>query len=289
MSSRPHIRSRARRLLAVGLSASAIAGAALGAGGLALAQVQNQRSEIRELEAQLIEVESQASQAAGAHAQAEARVGELRGEIAENARRIRQARKARTVAQGRLADRLVALYTEPQPTFVQLLLTSGDLGSAVEAQESLETIGLADRGIIRSAREGGIESVRLVSHILPRSLAHEDYVTERRIDLGRAEREPVPVFAGSAREAARHFPRHFNVAVALSLAGIGLDRTEIEIHADGRIPGARHTVHVKSAAVELEMTSQNFPSPENNRTSRIVAPSILAALREIGSPVRVGS
>ena len=92
-----------------------------------------------------------------------------------------------------------------------------------------------------------------------------------------------------AREAARHFPRHFNVAVALSLAGIGLDRTLIEILADGRIPGARHTVRVKSEVVELEMTSQNFPSPENNRTSRIVAPSILAALRELREPVRVGS
>ena len=85
MSSRPHTRSRARRLLAVGLRASAIAGAALGAGGLALAQVESQRAEVRELEGQLIEVESQASQAAGAHAQAQARVSELRGEIAQNA------------------------------------------------------------------------------------------------------------------------------------------------------------------------------------------------------------
>ena len=81
--------------------------------------------------------------------------------------------------------------------------------------------------ILRCAREGEIEFVRLTSHILPRSLAHEIYVTERGIDLGRAESEPVQIFVGSAREAARHFPRHFNVAVALSLAGIGLDRTQI--------------------------------------------------------------
>ncbi|MGI9334654.1 MAG: aspartate dehydrogenase domain-containing protein [Gammaproteobacteria bacterium] len=143
--------------------------------------------------------------------------------------------------------------------------------------------------IVRSAREGNIESVRLTSHILARSLAHEAYVTERGIDLARAESEPVPIFSGSAREAARHFPRHFNVAVALSLAGIGLDRTQIEILADGRIPGARHTVRVKSDVIELEMTSQNFPSVENNRTSRIVAPSILAALRELNATIRIGS
>ena len=79
------------------------------------------------------------------------------------------------------------------------------------------------------------------------------------------------------------------MAVALSLAGIGLDRTEIEIFANGRLPGARHSVLVKSDVIDLEMTSQNYPSPENNRTSRIVAPSILAALRELNAALRVGS
>jgi len=143
--------------------------------------------------------------------------------------------------------------------------------------------------ILRAASEGEIEEVRLVSSILPRSLIHEDYIAANGIDLTRAETEPVHVFTGSAREAAGHFPRHFNVAVSLSLAGIGLDRTEVQIHADGRLPGARHSIIVKGDAVELEMTSQNFPSPENNRTSRIVAPSIIAALRTLSAPLRVGS
>ena len=124
--------------------------------------------------------------------------------------------------------------------------------------------------ILRSAREGGLRSVRLVSHIRPESLAHEAWVIDRGIDLGPAEHEPVAVFSGSAREAALAFPRHFNVAVALALAGIGLDETGIEVFADGRLAGARHRVHVVSDAVELEMTSQNRPSPENRRTSRIV-------------------
>ncbi len=143
--------------------------------------------------------------------------------------------------------------------------------------------------ILRAAAEGEIEEVRLVSSILPRSLIHEDYIATHGIDLAHAETEPVHVFSGSAREAARHFPRHFNVAVSLSLAGIGLDRTQVQIHADGRLPGARHCIIVRSDAVELEMTSQNFPSPENNRTSRIVAPSILAALRTMSTSLRVGS
>lgn len=143
--------------------------------------------------------------------------------------------------------------------------------------------------IVRGARESNITELRLISRILPQSLVREAYIAEHGIDLKKAETEPVPVFSGSARAAARHFPRHFNVAVALSLAGIGLDRTQVEITADGRIPGAEHTVKVKADAIELELVSRNFPSPHNNRTSRIVAPSIIAALRNSILPLRIGS
>lgn len=143
--------------------------------------------------------------------------------------------------------------------------------------------------MVRAARETGLRDVRLISRLPPRSLAAEPYVTERGFDFQNAADAPVEVFSGSAREAALHFPRHFNIAVSLSLAGIGLDRTMIEIIADGNVPGSRQLLIVKSDAVELEMSSQNWPSPENNRTSRIVAPTIMAALRSLASPVRVGS
>lgn len=143
--------------------------------------------------------------------------------------------------------------------------------------------------ILRAAREGNIESVRLTSHIHPASLTHEPYIAENGIDLGPAMEGPVPVLDGTAREAAENFPRHFNVAVTLGLAGIGLDRTEVSIRADGTLPGARHTLSIKSDAVELEMMSQNFPSPQNNRTSQIVALSILAALRRFDGGLQIGS
>jgi aspartate dehydrogenase len=142
---------------------------------------------------------------------------------------------------------------------------------------------------LRAAREGDVEFVRLESQILPKSLVHESYITDNGIDLDRAETEPVFIFSGTAREAASHFPRHFNVAVSLSLAGIGLDRTQVEIHANGTLPGARHTIKVKSDVVDLEMTSHNYPSQKNSRTSRIVAPSIMAALRELNTHIRIGS
>lgn len=143
--------------------------------------------------------------------------------------------------------------------------------------------------ILRAAKEGEIEEVSLTSQILPASLAHEPYIHENGIDLARAETEPAPVFSGTAREAARHFPRHFNVAVTLSLAGIGLDRTMVNVSAYGKLPGAKHRIRVKADSVELDMVSQNFPSPQNNRTSQVVSFSIIAALRRLRGGLLVGS
>ncbi|MBY8978055.1 DUF108 domain-containing protein [Rhodobacteraceae bacterium NNCM2] len=143
--------------------------------------------------------------------------------------------------------------------------------------------------ILRAAKEGSIEEVTLTSDIHPASFAHEPYIHENGIDLDAAAKGPVPVFSGTARDAARHFPRHFNVAVTLSLAGVGLDRTRVNVMANGTLPGARHRLRIIADSVELEMTSQNFPSPENNRTSRVVAHSIMAALRRLNGGLLVGS
>ena len=142
---------------------------------------------------------------------------------------------------------------------------------------------------IRAAAEGRIHSVQLSSRILPGSLAHEAYILERGFDFSTPPAEPVRVFQGSAREAAAAFPRHFNVAVALSLAGIGFDATEVEVWADAGIEGAVHSVTVEADDIRLELVSRNRPSESNPRTSRAVAPSVLAALRSLTAPVQVGS
>lgn len=179
-----------------------------------------------------------------------------------------------------------------------IAVSAGALGANLDLVEIAESAGatlqiasgaLPGLDILRSAKEGGIDSVRLESQILPSSLEREPYVREHGIDLAKAERGPVPVFEGSAREAARLFPRHFNVAVALALAGCGLDRTQVAIRANGTIGGTEHKVVVESAVAGLEMKVVNRPSPENRRTSRIVAPSIIAALKELASPLRIGS
>jgi aspartate dehydrogenase len=207
-----------------------------------------------------------------------------------------------------LADIVVECATaESFPEIARAVLTAGKMLIAVSAggvPNCSEMMELARRhggrvrvasgampglDIIRCAAEGGIRSVHLRSRIKPDSMAHETYVMGRGHDFAaHPPTAPVKVFEGSAGEAAAAFPRHFNVAVSLSLAGIGFDKTTVEVWADPDIPGAIHHVEVDGDDISLTLESRNRPS-QNPRTSRIVAPSIIAAIRALVAPVTVGS
>lgn len=143
--------------------------------------------------------------------------------------------------------------------------------------------------ILRSAAEGTIRSVHLKGRIKVDAFANEPYVLAQGIDHRLTPPpEPVKVFDGTAAQAAKHFPRHMNIAVAISLAGIGFERTTIELWMDPGISGAIHQLTVEGDEIGLTMVSRNVPS-KNPKTSRIVAPSILAALRARTAVIKVGS
>ncbi|MBV8747514.1 MAG: DUF108 domain-containing protein, partial [Xanthobacteraceae bacterium] len=99
---------------------------------------------------------------------------------------------------------------------------------------------------------------------------------------------PKKLFEGSAREGARGFPANVNVAAALSLAGIGPDRTRVEVWADPGIDRNVHKIEVDADTARFSMSIENVPS-ENPRTGRITALSVVAALRKLTAPIRVGT
>jgi aspartate dehydrogenase len=140
---------------------------------------------------------------------------------------------------------------------------------------------------VQAAAEGKIESVRMVSRKPPKGLENAPFLVERNIDVASLT-EPLKLYEGSAREAVRGFPANLNVAAALSLAGIGPDRTIIEIWADPTVTRNTHTITVVSDSADFTMTIANIPS-ENPKTGRITALSIIAALRKLGSPLRIGT
>lgn len=140
---------------------------------------------------------------------------------------------------------------------------------------------------LAAAAEGEISSVKLVTRKPPAGFRGAPLVEEQGIDLD-ALASPLKLFEGSARDAARDFPSNLNVAVALSLAGIGPDRTTLEVWADPGVSRNTHRVEVVSDSSILSMQIENLPS-ENPKTSRITALSVLALLRKLPAAVRVGT
>jgi len=141
---------------------------------------------------------------------------------------------------------------------------------------------------VRAAAEGDIYSVTMVTRKPPRSLMKAKYIVEQNININDLS-EPLLVFSGSARDGAEKFPSNVNVAAALGLAGVGPDRTRLEIWADPNLTRNTHFITVDSDSALLELKIENVPSEENPGTGKITALSVIAALRSLGAPMRVGT
>ena len=141
---------------------------------------------------------------------------------------------------------------------------------------------------VRAAAEGPVENVSIETRKPPAGLLGAPYLVQNGIDIDGIT-EPRCVFAGTAFDAAHGFPANVNVAAALALAGIGPNRTRVEIWADPTVTRNTHTIRVDADAARFTMTIEGVPSPENPRTGKLTALSVLACLRGLVSTLKVGS
>ncbi|MGA1874661.1 MAG: aspartate dehydrogenase [bacterium] len=147
---------------------------------------------------------------------------------------------------------------------------------------------IAGLDAIKAARLGGLQAVTLTTRKPPRGLKGAPYCEERGIDLESLDRETV-VFEGSAREAAGYFPKNINVAAALSLAGLGPDKTRVRIIADPHVTTNSHEIEAIGQAGRVLTRTVNVPSAFNPKTSYLAALSGIATLQGIVNPVKVGT
>jgi aspartate dehydrogenase len=197
-------------------------------------------------------------------------------------------------APGKLLKSIVAPFVTSGKTAIVLsagaLLGHDDLIELAKqhgGQIVVPTGALIGLDAVTAAAVGTIHSVRMITRKPVRGLAGAPYIIENNIDIEQIT-EPLKIFDGTAREAAKGFPANLNVAVALSLAGIGPDRTRLEIWADPALTRNVHRVEVESDSARFSMSIENIPS-ENPRTGLITALSVIAYLRKLRAPLRVGT
>jgi aspartate dehydrogenase len=187
---------------------------------------------------------------------------------------------APTVAKGKTAIVLSAGALLENEDLIDLARQNG-------GQIIVPTGALIGLDAVTAAAVGEIHSVRMVTRKPVQGLAGAPFLVENNIDI-ESIKEPLKIFDGTAREAAKGFPANLNVAVALSLAGIGPDRTRLEIWADPALTRNVHRVEVDSDSARFSMSIENIPS-ENPKTGRITALSVIALLRKQRASLRVGT
>lgn len=172
---------------------------------------------------------------------------------------------------------MVSVGVFAEPGVLDDLLAAAKIGGA-QAKVASGAIGALDA--IAAAAIQGLSRVTHTTRKPPRTLLPADEAA--------ALTEAKEVFRGSAREGALRFPESINVAAAVSLAGIGLDRTEVRVLADPTVDRNHHTVEAAGGFGFLRFEIANIPSDANPRTGRLVAMSVLRTLLLRRAPLVVG-
>jgi len=194
-----------------------------------------------------------------------------------------------------LFEEVAVPVVEQGKTLIVLTLTSlltrldlVDRARETGAQIIAATGALLGFDAVRAAAKGEVYSVVMKSRKPPAGLKKAVFVIEQGIDLDASD-EPVCLYSGSVRDAAAKFPANVNVAVALAMAGIGVDRTEYEIWADPSVDRNTHNIVVDASSTRFDMTIAGVPTEENPATGKLTPLSVMATLERLVAPLTVGT
>jgi len=153
--------------------------------------------------------------------------------------------------------------------------------AASEGRTRLHILSGAIGGIdaLSAARRAGLDSVLYVGRKPP--LAWKGTAAEQQLNLAALD-EPTTFFSGSARLAAAAFPKNANVAATVSLAGMGFDRTQVQLIADPGITENMHEFHAKGVFGEIRVCMSMKPLAHNPKTSAMTVWSAIRFLQSTG-------
>ena len=112
---------------------------------------------------------------------------------------------------------------------------------------------------LKSAMTGAVRSVTLTTRKPLKGLAGSPYLKEKNIDIEKIDKETL-IYSGTAGEAIKYFPQNINVAVTLSICGIGPDKTNVKIFTSPEYTRNTHEIEIEGEFGRLWTRTENLPS-----------------------------
>lgn len=148
--------------------------------------------------------------------------------------------------------------------------------------------GIGALDAIQAAKCSHISTVTMTTRKPPQAWKAIPVVEAMGIDLDNLM-EPVILFEGAAKDCVKDYPQNINIAAALSLAGIGFNKTKIRMVADPTIEYNTHEIHVEAESGNIDVRLENVPVKENSKTTLLACLSAVAALKRNRSSYRIGT
>lgn len=129
---------------------------------------------------------------------------------------------------------------------------------------------------LNAATVGGLDRVTYVSRKPPK--AWKGTPAEQVVDLDNLDGVTV-FYTGTAREAARDYPKNANVAATVGLSGLGMDQTQVRLTADPGIDRNIHEIEGEGTFGLMHLVIEGRSLPSNPKTSALAAYSMVRAIR----------
>jgi len=149
--------------------------------------------------------------------------------------------------------------------------------------------------ILPAGAIGALDYVRAARHAADASVVYE---SRKPVGAWREELRalgvdpdsldaPLTLYEGDARGAASRYPANLNVAATLALAGRGFEGTQVRVVVDPAVARNTHTITVESELGTMTISLSNRPAVTNPKSSMVVSRSILAAVEQYFSRVKM--
>ncbi|MFH2144932.1 MAG: aspartate dehydrogenase domain-containing protein [Candidatus Omnitrophota bacterium] len=198
---------------------------------------------------------------------------------------------AGTAAAGDVAEQAVKYGKDVMIMSVGGLLNKPKLIKKIEKKKIrlyVPSGAIAGLDALKAARMDRIDKVTLVTKKPIAGLSGANFIRKNKINLAKIKKE-MKIFEGTAEEAVKGFPKNINVAAILSLAGIGAKKTRVCIIASRKLSRNTHTIEIEGNFGKIISCTENVPSEQNPKTSKLAMLSALATLDSILSNIKLGT